>query len=211
MYVWFVIWAVAAVETITHSSSSSLFSVTKIPYNDHLMIYSLRPQASSSRRLYTKLINTDDNSGILHNSIKETSNYILDVIYFMNSLVCQQADEYFLDDDHFCSKLCDRGFSVHIVTPLFKTQVEYSLSSETHSSVSSNTKVSIKSNDIDNIYSTYSADPLEIGDANYNNKIAEFPCNILRLVETLHVNPHSTAVVIQELAVPLFLHHITEV
>ena len=51
-----------------------------------------------------------------HNKIKE--------IIVIPSLLCNIETleyDYVLDDEHFCSRLCDSGYIVHIVDPFIKT------------------------------------------------------------------------------------------
>ena len=56
-------------------------------------------------------------------------NYITDVIYCSSPLNSWECDEAVIEDEHFCSLLCDRGFRVHAMflphPPVFTRDTSY--------------------------------------------------------------------------------------
>ena len=190
---------------IVQSVGSSLFTITKLPY-EKMMIYTLNPESSSSRCLLTKLVSNNNKS----------KNYIYNIIFFKNAIVKDVCDENFLDDEHFCSRLCDRGYCVHIVTPLFGTLVQNFISIRDKSKTP---YVNINNNNNYHQKSTVikQQQQYEYSDFDFDHNEFEtdlettFPCDIPKLLKFLNLTPITTSIIVQELAIPSFLKHLTDV
>jgi hypothetical protein len=83
------------------SHCSSIYTITKIKINKNVVI-TLNPPVGNSKRFVSKTIHPD-------------KNYIPDILFIPSIVSKELLDSLYLDDDHFCSLLCDRGYFVHIL------------------------------------------------------------------------------------------------
>ena len=64
----------------------------------------MTPTSYSTKKVYSKITNNKNN------------NYIKDIILCTSPITTSKCDHIYIDDEHYCSLLCDRGFRIHILT-----------------------------------------------------------------------------------------------
>lgn len=110
------------------STNNNYFTVIRTSL-DKANIISLQPQGwlnKATRNSYGYRNSNNKNSDDKNvNEITKSSNRIREVLYvpsIFNMKLTNEID-HVLDDEHVCSLLCDRGFTVHCVNP--KNNIDY--------------------------------------------------------------------------------------
>lgn len=109
--------------------------------------------------VFMKLLNADYYSSIIRTSLKSVNlislypqgwltkaiksttitgkqfsqgSQVREIIFIPSLFTLRECDEYgsSIDDEHFCSKLCEKGFVVHILDPVRKGSCDYTINAQ---------------------------------------------------------------------------------
>lgn len=101
---------------VVESSSHVSITRTNLP---HANVISLQPQGWLSRAVKPSYLQTSS-------SPTQSNSKIREVVYIASHLTLHQddlEDDDCLSDNHFCSLLCDRGLTVHIIRPKLRVPI----------------------------------------------------------------------------------------
>ena len=132
--------------------SSELLKMKRIIIflNVFIIAFSRVSMKSLNADYYSSIIRTNLNSvnlislypqGWLTKAIKSTSitgkqyhqgSQVREIIFIPSLFTLRECDEYSsaVDDEHFCSKLCEKGFIVHILDPVRKAKFDYAINAQ---------------------------------------------------------------------------------
>ena len=79
---------------------SNFCTITKTLINRNTII-TMTPTSYTTKKVYSKI---------------SYNNYIKDIILCTSPITASKCDHIYIDDEHYCSLLCDRGFRIHILT-----------------------------------------------------------------------------------------------
>ena len=82
---------------------SNFCTITKTLINRNTII-TMTPTSYTTKKVYSKITNNKNN------------NYIKDIILCTSPITTSKCDHIYIDDEHYCSLLCDRGFRIHVLT-----------------------------------------------------------------------------------------------
>lgn len=167
-------------------AQSNFCTITKSNIGKKIVI-TMTPPTGSIRKVGYK------STGKLQNT-----NFIQDIVVCPSVLHGYAVDSQFLDDDHYCSRLCDRGFRMHVICD--STNVDAISASIGHDK--GNIKPSSR------IGSNYNRQKGEDGRESEEDNKMRF---LKRVITHLNLRLSRTAIVAQEVSVPPLLRHLADI
>lgn len=174
--------------------STSFCTITKSNIANRIVI-TLTPPPTSSRK------------NLLQSKRFGNNNFIHDIVFCPNIAFCATStDGQVQDDDHFCSRLCDRGFRVHICLPATDLLLNASITttSKATETFKSLTKSTIRK-------TQFYRSNIDCVDKNNDNNKKDDKMRFFKSV-ALHLNLRmpNTAIIAQEVSVPSLLRYLSD-
>ena len=134
------------------------------------------------------------------------THFIQDIVFCPSIFCAYDTDGHFLDDDHFCSRLCDRGYRVHICLPASNSTLPINTVSSLLNQPMIRQTNFYKSKEVS------SSTKYNSGRDGHNNESEdERKMTFLKpLIQHLNLRLSTTALIAQEVSVPSLLRHLSD-